>query len=779
MTTIAGNLMNKKLPSFFVAGTLQSAPRYFWHLSFCLMLATMAMQAEGGPAFPLSASSNGRYLVDTNKAPCLMVGDAPHSLVVNLDESDAATYLLNRGTNGFNSLWVECLCDSYTGGSGTEGTANYGHDINNNNPFTGTLAGGYYDLTTPNPAYWANVDWLVQAAATNGLQLMLTPLDEGGWTQTSLANGTNGCFQYGQFLGNRYKNSPNIFWNLGNDFQNWSTPTNDAVILAIANGIKSVDTNHLMTIELNYQISDSLTDPNWASEVSVDGIYTYYMTYAESLVGYKRTNYRPCVFLEANYEFEDNSGQQPYSPLVLRLQEYWSLLSGSLGGHMYGNHYTWTFTGGWQSYLNTTGAMQLAYFKNFFTNTAWYNLVPDQSHALVTAGYGLDNTGENFLLTGNNYVTAAQTPDGTLGVAYCPTNATITVCLTNFGGPVTARWFDPTAASFSPVTGSPFANTISATNLTTPGANAGGDHDWVLLLQSSISVTNVPPAPTVPTFVQESYATPQSGQTQVTVAYPGAQTAGDANLLAIGWDDTVASISTVTDSAGNVYQAAVPTYRGNGMSQALYYAADIKGGTNAVTVTFNQAAAYVDFRVTEYSGMAQTNLFEAGNSGNGTGTSTSSGNVTTTNNNVLLFGAGYTTTKFTAAGTGFTARVFTSPDEDIVEDMVASTPGSYAATAPETSGTWIMQVAAFNPAATPVNLVAPQITAEAFTNNEFVVSFSTVQGQSYELQSESDLTSGLWSSIVTNIAGTGSIVQAADTNGISQSQQFYRVETGM
>jgi Protein of unknown function (DUF4038) len=101
------------------------------------------------------------------------------------------------------------------------------------------------------------VDYIVQTAAANGLQCVFTPLDQGGWTQTSLRNGTNRCYEYGQFLGNRYKNSPNIIWNLGNDFQNWATQQNDAVILAIADGIESVDTNHLMTIELNSMVSES------------------------------------------------------------------------------------------------------------------------------------------------------------------------------------------------------------------------------------------------------------------------------------------------------------------------------------------------------------------------------------------------------------------------------------------------------------------------------------------------------------------------------------------
>src|SRR5438046_7619004 len=221
---------------------------------------------------PLRPSANGRYMLDASNAPFLIIGDAPHSILAKLNNSDAVTYLTDRGQRGFNALWIELLCDSYTFGYGNEGTPNYGRDVNGNNPFTATLAGGYYDLTTPNEAYWSHVDFIVQTAAANGLQCLFTPLDQGGWTQTSLTNGVARCTQYGQFLGNRYSNSPNIIWNLGNDFQNWATQQNDAVILAIANGIKSVDTNHLTTIELNSPVSESQDDPNWISRITANGV---------------------------------------------------------------------------------------------------------------------------------------------------------------------------------------------------------------------------------------------------------------------------------------------------------------------------------------------------------------------------------------------------------------------------------------------------------------------------------------------------------------------------
>src|ERR1700750_967395 len=49
----------------------------------------------------------------------------------------------------------------------------------------------------------------------------------------------------------------------------------------------------------------------------------------------------------------------------------------------------------------------------------------------------------------------------------------------------------------------------------------------------------------------------------------------------------------------------------------------------------------------------------------GTGTDSNSGSLTTTNPNDLLFAANYVTSGTTAAGSGYTRRVITSPDGDI------------------------------------------------------------------------------------------------------------------
>ncbi len=336
-----------------------------------------------GANYPLKISStNPRILVDQNSVPFLMVGDSPHSLIVNLSSADAAAYLADRAAHEFNSLWVEMLCVKYTGGRPD------GSLLDGTKPFLKTIPGtSYYDLTTPNEAFFAHADQVIRMAATNGLVVLLDPLDPGGLMQTALANGSVRCRAYGQFLGNRYKDFPNLIWLNGNDFQKWSVATNDAVITSIALGIKNEDSNHLQTVELNYQASCSLDDPNWAPIVGLNFAYTYYPTYAEVLHGYNQSSATPVFMGEGNYEYETNEPNDGGSPLILRMQEYWTVLSGAVG-QLYGNHYTWTFVSGWRNYLDSPGVVQLGYMRSLFGARKWYDLVPDQAHAFVTAGYG-------------------------------------------------------------------------------------------------------------------------------------------------------------------------------------------------------------------------------------------------------------------------------------------------------------------------------------------------------------------------------------------------------
>jgi hypothetical protein len=66
-------------------------------------------------------------------------------------------------------------------------------------------------------------------------------------------------------------------------------------------------------------------------------------------------------------------------------------------------------------------------------------------------------------------------------------------------------------------------------------------------------------------------STPQTSQTTVSTAFGQAQTAGNLNVVVIGWNNATSNITSVTDSRGNAYQLAAPTSRSGGLvSQAIY-----------------------------------------------------------------------------------------------------------------------------------------------------------------------------------------------------------------
>src|SRR5580704_5689892 len=97
-------------------------------------------------------------------------------------------------------------------------------------------------------------------------------------------------------------------------------------------------------------------------------------------------------------------------------------------------------------------------------------------------------------------------------------------------------------------------------------------------------------AQTTPKFVQGNYAVPQTPQTIVTVPYTAAQTAGNLNVVVVGWSDSTARISSLKDSNGNVYRLAVGPMVTGTLSQAIYYAKNIPAAApaaNVVTVTFS------------------------------------------------------------------------------------------------------------------------------------------------------------------------------------------------
>jgi hypothetical protein len=417
-------------------------------------------------AFPLRIAPSRRYLVDVRGTPFLVVGDSPQSLPVNLSLRQAATFMASRRAEGFNTLWLDVVCNKYNGGR-ADGSTRDGV-----RPFTRVG-----NLATPNPRYFARVDAVLRLAAHYGFLVYLDPIETGGWLRTLLANGVAKDYAYGRYIGRRYRDFANVVWISGNDHQYWRNAIDDGVVLAVARGIASVAPKQLQTVELDYPRSSSHDDKRWDSLVDIDSAYTYFPNYAEVLTAVQHAPTKPALMVETSYE-----GTYWYSgPQTLRRGEWWSALAGA-AGQFYGNPFVWPFKRGWQSHLNTTGVVQLGYLTTLLRELRWYEFVPDVGHTVVTAGYG------TFAPDGNvntsDYVTAARRSDGQVVIAYLPTTATLTIDLSRLAGPVTAHWYDPTSGTSTAVGGGPFGPG-GTTTFTPPGANRSGDQDWVLVLTAS------------------------------------------------------------------------------------------------------------------------------------------------------------------------------------------------------------------------------------------------------------------------------------------------------
>jgi hypothetical protein len=459
-----------------------------------------ASQPDLPPAFPWRLSANNRYLIDHNGTPVLILGDAPQTILARLTVAEATAFIENRRAHGISALWINLLSNDDAACSGKPST------VDGMVPFTNTA-----DLAAPDPAYFDKADEIIRIAAANRMAVLLDPIETTCWLGVLRTNGVDKAIAYGRYLGARYAKFPNIIWLHGNDFAHWRDPLDNALVQAVARGIRAQDPDSMHTVELFAR--PSLDARSWAPLIQIDAVYTYVPTFAQTLTEYSRADFKPIIMLETDYEFEHIPGTDGGSLQNLRRQGYWTMLSGA-AGYVYGSRYSWRFDQDWQSNLDSPGMIQLDHLRRLLANRRWYDLVPDKTHSFVTAGYsrlseysasvmsyleGYVDTSSLLTMPGrklfsymrqnlsfgsvakNDYVAAAIVPDGTLGMAYLPSVRTITVDLSRLSPPVCASWFDPTNGAYAEIEGSPFSNTADRP-FTPSGNNSAGDGDWVLLL---------------------------------------------------------------------------------------------------------------------------------------------------------------------------------------------------------------------------------------------------------------------------------------------------------
>lgn len=420
-----------------------------------------------GPPYVTSVSPDGRHFLDQYGRPILLRGDAPWSLVTDLSPEQAELYFSTRAGQGFNAAIVSLLGAPANGGPHEDGST-----FDDVAPF---LDG---DVLRWNEPYWERAISYLRMAADHGITVLLYPVD--GWTigRAFVPDTVEQCRQYGRRVAERLADLPNVLWMTGGDY----TPVTDDPARgsdvdrcwdAMMRGVRGTGDGRPFSIQLNGDESLSSDNPFWARRVDWDFVYTYHPTYSAVLEAYGRTPTRPAVMGEANYEGENNQPQtQPTTDETLRRQVLWSLTSGAAGEVM--GTRDWKFDEGWETRLASPAIAQVQRLRDLFSGLRWWELVPDTADELVTAGRGTRvAAGTEMDVLDSDYVTAARTPDGTQAVVYVPTARTVSVDVGVLAMGTRAVWVDPTSGGRTDV---PMASTF-----TTPGPNAGGDGDWVLL----------------------------------------------------------------------------------------------------------------------------------------------------------------------------------------------------------------------------------------------------------------------------------------------------------
>jgi hypothetical protein len=186
-----------------------------------------------------------------------------------------------------------------------------------------------------------------------------------------------------------------------------------------------------------------------------------------------------------------------------------------------------------------------------------------------------------------------------------------------------------------------------------------------------------------------------AGEVQSTSNYSLAlpsSTAGNLILIGVTFNSTLSSIS---DSQGNsLTQVGNELTSPAGARSRIYFAKNIKGGPDTVTVNLSASSSYLLIYISEYSGVDKVTPIDAQAGASGSASAVSSGGGNTTASGDLIYGYCIGDIVCTA-GSGFTTR--STYAGNLVEDMVVTAPGTYAATGSANSG-WTMQMVALKPA---------------------------------------------------------------------------------
>ena len=364
----------------------------------------------------LTVSKNHRYLCHTDSVPFFWLGETAWLMPERLNRDEVDYYLSRAADAGFNVVQVQTI-----------------NDVPAINIYGQKSMNGDFDFThiadSDTYGYWEHMDYIIDRAASEGIYVGMVCI-WGGLVKGGKMN-VEQARRYGTFLGKRYADKPNIVWIIGGDIRG---DVKTDVWTALAESIKAVDNNHLMTFHpfgrtcsVTWFNNESWLDFNMFQsghrrygQKKGDGDYTDpedneedNWRYAEKALSV--TPLKPVLDAEPSYEgipqgLHDLS-QPRWKDIDVRRYAYWSVFAGSCG-HTYGNNSIMQFyrpglppaygaTESWIDALDNPGFNQMKHLKRLMTLFPLGTHKPDQS---VIVGEIGERYNRLTALRGNDFI---------------------------------------------------------------------------------------------------------------------------------------------------------------------------------------------------------------------------------------------------------------------------------------------------------------------------------------------------------------------------------------
>ncbi len=369
----------------------------------------------------LTISKNQRYIQHNDGTPFLWLGGTAWGISEWLTRDEVDVYLQNRQEKGFNLIQM-CLL----WGKRQENPVHF--PVNPENAYgkrallytnsipdparPDTVAGG--SPLSPND-YWDHVDYILESAAELNMYIGLLPVWGRRYVNASHTHHSHSLFNeenayaYGKFLGQRYRNTPNIIWVLGgdvgalvgNDFRSIYRAMAEGIIMGITGEQVRWNQPHpawdvaLMTYHPDgrpfYNSSNWFHSDAWLDFNMIETHIHRNDLYKAILNDYRLANpVKPTVLGEGHYEGLTN--KHFAGPIHIRRQAYQTFFAGG-AGHTYGAFLDSLSHGplfspanGWKNLLDLEGAQSFVYLKQFLTENQWWQWQPDTT--LITGNHG-------------------------------------------------------------------------------------------------------------------------------------------------------------------------------------------------------------------------------------------------------------------------------------------------------------------------------------------------------------------------------------------------------